>query len=294
MMIDFHTHVFPETIAARAIDKLSAASGTPPYADGTEAGLLRSMRKAGIGRAVLLPVATRAESCAHINDALLAAPQTDALIRFGAMHPDCGSWRAELERLKARGIRGIKLHPVYQDVEFDDLRFLRILDRAGELGLLVVTHAGDDIGFPGVTRCEPERIASALRQVGPVRLIAAHMGGWQNWERAGELAQFPNVSVDTSFSLGTLETTRGGRFQGRAQALLDEERFVSLVRCFGASRVLFGTDSPWSDQADSLARIRALPLQDDELQAILGLNAARLLGKEEPDVSENGCQHPAV
>ena len=68
---------------------------------------------------------------------------------------------------------------------------------------------------------------------------------------------------------------------GGAVELLGEEQFVRMVRAFGADRVLFGTDSPWDGQAEALARLRALPLEGEELDAILGGNALRLLwGKE--------------
>jgi len=43
-------------------------------------------------------------------------------------------------------------------------------------------------------------------------------------------------------------------------------------------KILFGTDSPWQDQAADLAEIRSLGLTPDEQAAVLGGNAARLLG----------------
>ena len=55
-------------------------------------------------------------------------------------------------------------------------------------------------------------------------------------------------------------------------------QFVRFVRLFGADRILFGSDSPWQDQKAGLARIRAFPLTEQELEGILGGNAARLLG----------------
>ena len=143
-----------------------------------------------------------------------------------------------------------------------------------------VTHAGDDIGFPGAVRCTPEMIANALRQVGPVRLVAAHMGGWKNWERVELLAEFPTVYLDTAFSLGNIATRSDGRFSGKPLALLSESDFLRLVQSFGADRILFGTDSPWSDQAETLAHISSLPLPAAEKAAILGGTAAKLLGIE--------------
>ena len=277
MIVDFHTHTFPPKVAPKALEKLRIASGTDPFTDGTDAMLLESMQAAGIDRSVVLPVATDPLQCDKINRKN-AEKQGMRLIFFGAMHPECADWKEELTRLAAMGFRGIKLHPVYQGVDFNDPKYLRILDRAGELGLTVVIHAGDDIGYPGVVRSSPEMIADALRQLGPVRLVAAHMGGWCNWERVVPLLAETGVYLDTAFSLGELQGSESGRFAGSKLSLLTPEAFVHLVRAFGADRILFGTDSPWDDQAAALQRLHALPLTDSEQKAILGGNAERLLG----------------
>ena len=280
MIIDMHTHTFPAKIAQSTLEKLSAASHTHPFTDGTQEGLLRSMAGAGVDRSVVLPVATAPRQVEHINDSSAKINErSGALLSFGCMHPDFQGWREELARVKALGLKGIKLHPVYQGADFDDPRFLRILDRAGELGLLVTTHAGDDIGFPGAVHCSPEMVRRAVEQVGPVKLILAHMGGWRNWGRV--LEQLPGLPVylDTSFSTGRM-TPIDGHYSPQELELLDEAQFMELVRAFGPDRVLFGSDSPWSSQKESVDWLRALPLAEEEKAAILGGNAARLLGLE--------------
>ena len=60
--------------------------------------------------------------------------------------------------------------------------------------------------------------------------------------------------------------------------MLSSDDAVRIIRCFGTDRVLFGTDSPWSSQADTLQAVRALPLTEEEKAAILYGNAAGLLG----------------
>lgn len=277
MVIDFHTHTFPDRIAAGAISKLQSASHTVAFSDGTDAGLLASMQRSGVDCSVVLPVATNPLKVASMNSAILAIPPNERLIRFGAMHPDAPDWRAELGRLAAEGVRGIKLHPIYQGVDIDDPRSLRILERAGELGLIVVMHAGDDIGFPGVVRCSPGMTERALKQIGPVTLVMAHMGGWRNWEDVAELAQHPNAYLDTAFSLGAFTPLDDGYYAPDEVSLLKAEDFCALVHAFGAERVLFATDSPWADQRDSLRQFDALPLTDEEKSAILSKNAQRLL-----------------
>lgn len=280
MVIDSHTHTFPPKIAASTLQKLSAASHTAPFTDGTPEGLRASMNEAGIDLSVVLPVATAPRQVEHINDSSAAISERareTGLLSFGCMHPDYEGWHDELSRIKSLGLRGIKLHPVYQGVDFDDPRTLRILDRAGELGLIVTVHAGLDVGFPGVVRCSPEMVQRAVRQVGPVKLVLAHMGGWRCWDIVLELLPELPVYIDTSFSTGRM-TPADSYYSPEELELLDQEGFMELVRAFGPRRVLFGSDSPWSSQKDSLDWIRALPLSEEELRMILGGNAAGLLG----------------
>lgn len=278
MIIDFHTHTFPDKIAAFAIDKLKRASKTVPFSDGTANGLKASMAAAGIDYSVVLPVATNPLKTVSMNDLSIRMTEQEGLIYFGCIHPDTENAEAELLRIAQAGIKGIKIHPVYQGVDIDDVRFLRILNKAGELGLIVLMHAGDDIGFPGVVRCSPEMTARALRQVGPLKLVLAHMGGWRNWERVADCFSQTSVMLDASFSLGSLTPLEPGDYSQEEARMLDTEAFMSLVKAFGAQRILFGSDSPWADQAQYLAKVSALPLDGAEKEAILGGNAVRLLG----------------
>ena len=280
MIIDIHTHTFPDKIAAATLDKLKHLSHTIPFTDGTAAGLAASMARAGVDRSVVMPVATSPRQVPHVNDASARMNELGAqtgVLSFGCMHPDFDGWKEELARVRDLGLKGIKLHPQYQDTDFDDPRYLRILDRCGELGLVVLTHAGLDIGMPGKDNCAPEMVARALAQVGPVKLVLAHMGGWRQWDRVEALLPGTGVYLDTSFSLGEITPLDDGHYRPGDLPLLDEAAFLRMVRRFGPDRILFGTDSPWDDQETALARLRALPLEKSELDAILGGNARKLL-----------------
>ena len=277
MIVDFHTHTFPEKIAAAAISMLEQKAHTRAHTDGTQSALLRSMQSAGIDHAVLLPVATTPAKCASMNNTALTQPANPALTCFVAIHPDAPDWHEELGRVKALGFKGVKIHPVYQDVAIDDPRFVRILARCGELGLIVVMHSGADIGFPGVEKCSPVMLRRALQAAGPVTLVAAHMGGWCNWEEVPEYLLDTGIYLDTAFSLGSISPI-DDHYAPEERLLLSEERFCHLVRLFGSQRILFGTDSPWDDMGQALQQIRQLPLTADEQANILGRNAQRLLG----------------
>ena len=280
MIIDIHTHTFPDKIAAATLDKLKHLSHTIPFTDGTAAGLAASMARAGVDRSVVMPVATSPRQVPHVNDASARMNELGAqtgVLSFGCMHPDFDGWKEELARVRDLGLKGIKLHPQYQDTDFDDPRYLRILDRCGELGLVVLTHAGLDIGMPGKDNCAPEMVARVLEQVGPVKLVLAHMGGWRQWDRVEALLPGRGVYLDTSFSLGEITPLDDGHYRPGDLPLLDEAAFLRMVRRFGPDRILFGTDSPWDDQGAALVRLRALPLEKSELDAILGGNARKLL-----------------
>lgn len=279
MIVDFHTHIFPDRMAPSVIDNLSRASGTLPYTDGTARGLLDSMEKSGITYSVTLPVATNPEKVVSLNRAAVPENGNKRLIRFGAMHPDCPDWKAELRRLATQGCKGIKIHPVYQGVCLDDVRYLRILEEAGALGLTVVTHTGDDIGFPGVIKCSPAMARHALCEVGPVKLVLAHMGGWHCWEEAAQQLADTSAMLDTSFSAGTVRLRNGA--DTAVPGLMDASQMRDMIRLFGADRILFGTDSPWTDQREAVEYLNALGLTGEENENILWKNAARLLSLSE-------------
>ena len=281
MIIDVHTHTFPDKIAAAAVEKLQSSSHTKAFANGTVSDLRLSMARAGIDVSISLPVATNARQVPHINDAAIRAHEArmeTGVDSFGGMHPDYDGWAEEMERLCAAGIRGIKLHPPYQQVDFDDERYLRVLRKAAALRMPVLIHAGKDVGLPGAEQATPEKVRRALDRVPDATLILAHMGGWRCWETVEKLLPGYPVYLDTSFALGSMLPSGDGFYKTAGElAMLTPEGFMDLVRAFGPERILFGSDCPWSDQAEYLARVAALPLTEDERAAILGGNAEKLL-----------------
>lgn len=284
MVIDFHAHTFPDKIAPAAVRKLGEMSHTRSFADGTVAGLSASMEANGIDWSLVLPVATHERQVVHVNDASARINEEwwdKGILSFGAMHPDFADWKNELSRVAQLGMKGVKIHPIYQNVDLDDIRYLRMLDRCGELGLMVLTHAGRDIGYPDRDNCTPRMTLNALRQVGPVQLILAHMGGWRHWDEVEELLVDTSVCLDTSYCLGRMVTTADGYYTEDVMNLMRHEQFIRMVRSFGKERILYGSDSPWFSQNKGRDRILEVPLTPEEHAAILGGNAQRLLNLPE-------------
>ena len=280
MIVDFHTHIFPNKISAAAIDKLSRTSKTIPFSDGTLDGLLESMKNFSVDVSIILPVATHAASVEKINNSSAKLNEKffeRGIISFAAMHPDLENYRAELSRIKSLGFKGLKVHPVYQDVELDDKKFLRIFDRAAELDLIVVTHAGLDIGFPGVVKCSPQMSRRVVEEVGEFKFVLAHMGGWKNWSEVLIQLADKKIFLDTSFSTGKIYPRPDSNWNAEDLNLLNEKNFVEFVKVFGAEKILFGTDSPWTQAGNSIDFIKNLPITDDDKNKILGANAEKLL-----------------
>lgn len=266
MVIDFHTHIFPDKIAARTIVALAQQGNLTAYTNGSLGELRESMDKAGVDLSVVLPVVTRPEQFRTVNR--FAAGLNDrvgetGILSFGGMHPGSSSYKEELREIQNLGIKGIKLHPDYQRTFFDDIQMIRVMDYAASLGLIMVIHAGCDYGR--VTHCTPRRVRNVLEQIQPPGLVLAHMGGNEYADEAEELLCDQDVYMDTAFVLGRME----------------EEQLLRMIRKVGAERVLFATDSPWKDQKADVAYLRGLDLTAEERGMILSGNARRLLGISE-------------
>ncbi len=281
MIIDIHTHTFPPKIAESALRHMQGNCHTALFSDGTEEGLISREKKAGADLAVVQPVATNPEKVSHINDAVIrtnSVYQHRDLMSFGAMHPACGTWEEELERIREAGIAGIKLHPPYAGMDIDDPRSIAVLRKCRDLGMIVLIHSGIDVGLPGAMQALPAKIRRALDAVGPMRLIAGHMAGWGCWLEALELLPDTGIYLDTAFSLGRMTPAPDGYpWKEEELNLLDGAAFCDLVRAYGCEKVLFGTDSPWADPEAEIEKIRNLPLSEAEKEMILGGNAERLL-----------------
>lgn len=270
MTVDFHTHIFPEKIAHRTIAQLAEQSGYHPYADGTIDGLLGQMEQGGVDLSVALPVVTKPEQFTSITRFALAVNErfqegAHRILSFGGVHPDSAHVKEELHELKRLGFRGIKLHPDYQKVNFNDIRYKRIVDMASELDLIISVHAGVDVGLPEFPHCPPEYSLEVIQELAPPKLVLAHLGGWQQWNQVEELLVGQNVFLDTAVAFGICE----------------EEQLTRIIHNHGANRILFATDSPWSGQKESVAALHALALTEEEIACIESKNALALLGLDD-------------
>ncbi len=264
MIIDFHTHIFPDKIAKKTIEFLEAEGNVKAYTDGTLEGLIRSMKENRIDISVVLPVMTKPEQFETVNRYAAEITGRAGIISFGGIHPDADGYREKLDRIKELGLPGIKLHPDYQKTFIDDPKMVRIIDYAAEIGLIVLIHAGIDIGLPDPVHCPPSRSAQMLAGIDrpKAKIVLAHTGGYNQWDEVEEYLVGRNVLFDMSFSLGRIT----------------DDQFVRIVKNHGADRILFGSDSPWDGQGKTCEQLLKLDLTEEETGRILFRNALDLLG----------------
>ena len=274
MMIDVHTHTFPERIAQRALQKLTEKVDhtITPVSDGTNAGLLQAMRRSNVDRAVLCPIATKpeqapdilAEACA-IRDGERGEDAARHFIPLASVHPSDPKWAARLRAVADADIRGVKLHPYYQEFVLDSPELLTFFKQCCDLNLVVQCHCGYDAGFPFDPVCGPDRVAHVIREIPGLRFIAAHLGGWLDWESSVKHLLGENVYLDTS-------VLRHGMDNPHAQRLLREH---------GPDKLLFATDAPWMSFEDGINFVRSAGFSPEHEAAVFGENAQQLFAVDD-------------
>lgn len=260
-IFDVHTHVFPDKIAASALSHLRKTScGIPVFTDGTAIGFSAKARAAGYTAWLNCPVVTRPDQARSVNDRV-ASLNTLPALSMGGMHPDLPDATDEITRIHELGLLGVKFHPEYQAFGLLEARLERIWQRCEELGLPVIIHAGQDIGFePPFHSCPKDFRELSHRHPG-LSIIAAHMGGWRSWDEVERDLVGSNVYLDTAFTKPFMR---------------DPHQFLRIISNHGTDKILFGTDSPWQDLGEAVADVMSLPLTEADQQRIFWDNAARL------------------
>ena len=256
-IIDFHVHIFPEKIAAKAVAATGGYYGITMDHNGTIPDLLASGARINCSRYLVHSTATRPDQVVSVNDFIChAAAEHPEFIPFGTLHPKMENLEAEVDRIIANGVYGVKMHPDFQDFKVDDedvLYMYAVL--AGRLPVLL--HMGDI----NTDKTTPERLYNVINRFPNLTVIGAHFSGYSVWDRAENVLKGTGIYVDTSSSL----------------PFLTPERATELVHAFGADHCLFGTDYPMWDHEEELARFMALALTETEREMILHENAERLL-----------------
>ncbi len=263
MVIDFHTHAFPDAIAARAIALLVQNCGGEyrPCSDGTLSGLLHNMDAFGVDMSVVQPVITKQSQTKSLNE-WAASICSARMISFGGIYPHTDDYKRDIDFVCSLGLKGIKLHPEYQQFTVDAPAMLRLYDYALSKGLMLLFHAGVDPAYPPPVHSSPKQFAAISKAMQGGVMIAAHLGGMRQWDDVERYLAGTDMYIDTSMGF----------------SYYPHDQFLRIVKAHGAQRVLFGSDAPWSKADREIATLQSLPLTEEEKACILYKNAERLLG----------------
>lgn len=259
-VIDFHTHAFPDKLAHSTIALLEEKGEIKACLDGTLDSLLDSMEKNHIEKSVLCNIATRPEQFGAIL-AWSRQIASDKILPLPSFHPDSENAEEEIDEIYRAGFKGIKMHPYYQNFYLDEERLRPLFARIAEKGLILVMHTGYDIGFPLERRADPAKVLDLTRRFPDLKFIATHLGSWQQWDEVKEYLAGRDIYMEISFSL----------------ELLEPEQAREIIEAHPEERILFGTDSPWTDQKNALRLLKNLGLAKRKEEAILYGNASKLL-----------------
>jgi len=259
-IIDAHTHIFPEKVADRAMEQLSGMYGVDPVRRPILDELVVEMDEAGVDRSVYAPVSTRPDQVLSINRFALDLVDHPRVIPFGTLHPAYEDIPGEIERLIEGGIRAVKLQPFFQGFNFEDPATRAMFEAVGDR-LVILMHGGQEI----VTVEDPvphgEALVRLLDDFPKLRLIVAHMGGYNMWESVSDHLVGAPVYFDLSYTFD----------------FAPDDLIADICSRHGWDRVVFGSDFPWQSQEDALAGLRRLDLDEETFAAVAAGNLLRLL-----------------
>jgi len=265
MIIDFHTHCFPDTLAPRAMAQLSSKIEQKPFADGTANGLIRLMDECGIDRCVVQNIATNPKQQNNVNlfaKSLLAEEFKGRLIPFGSVHPFGENLKETLLDLKRSGVKGIKLHPDYTKNFIDSDEFRPVFSACCEYGVIVLIHAGWDPESPDVTHAPPQRIRRVLDEYKGLKFVAAHFGGVGYWNDVQRYLVGTDIYIDTSLACDYGMNALTAKW---------------IIENHSPGKILFASDAPWSLPSKIKDYMLSLNLSEAQQNDIFYENAKKLL-----------------
>ncbi len=269
MIVDFHTHIYPDKIASKGVQYVGDFYGFHLTTLGTDAHLRQCCKQAGVDKRVLLAVSIRPDQVDSINAWLRDRLDADTF-GFAALHPFMEDPLSRLEQFPAMGFAGVKFHPDMQQFNIDDRHMDPVYAWLQAHRFPVCFHMGD----PRYDYSRPIRLARVLDRFPELRVVAAHLGGYERWDEAASCLSDSGVYYDTSSAI----------------AFMTPERAAEIILRHGADKVLFGTDYPVTTQREELALFMRVPLCEAHRQAILSGNACRFLGIAPPPEASSATE----
>jgi predicted TIM-barrel fold metal-dependent hydrolase len=177
---------------------------------------------------------------------------------------------AQVQRVHDLGLKGLNLQPSFFGIAIDDRLLYPVYAKAHELGLHVGLHTGINytVTFP-IRNDQPLQLDQVACDFPGLTLIACHAGWPWVAEMVAVLRKHPTVYAE---------------FGGLAPRYVCEhntgwEVMFRFMNSLLSGQVLHGTDWPVFPMDRALSEWRNGGLRPDVLDALIGGNAQRLLGR---------------
>lgn len=257
---DVHAHIFPPKIAEKAVKSIGDFYEIPmTSSNGTSEALLKSGKETGVSKYLVFSTATKKEQVESINRFIISeCGKHSEFMGLGTMFVEYENFEDEIGFLKKNNIKGIKLHPDFQKFAFDDERLYPIYECLSKNNMFVLTHSGDR----RYKFSNPDKIMKVAKDFPNMNIIAAHFGGWSEWDIVAEMPKLENVFYDTSSTL----------------AMTDKKTVMTILDKFDKSHFFFGTDFPMWGHKEELERFMSLNLDEKLCEDILYNNFEKFYG----------------
>src|SRR4030043_960035 len=281
MIIDCHTHIFPEEVRKDREAFCKKDEGFAFIYDRSRAkmagveDLIASMDESGIDRSVICGFPwSRPDLCSFQNQYLMesASRYPNRLIVFVSLLFSNPDWsEKELGRAVKDGARGVGEIAFYRDeMTAQDIRSMKpVLTQMERQGIPLLFHTNETIGhsYPGKGRTPLERFYEMILSFPGLPIILAHWGGgFPFYELMPEVSKaMANVYYDTAAS----------------PFLYSKKIYAVLSQITGAEKIFFGTDFPLISPRRYYQELEGSGLSKQDREKILGLNFSRLIGKKE-------------
>ena len=233
-VIDAHTH-------------LGGLSKWYHLPDSSTDDMIAEMDRHGIDRIITFPFSSITSDFAHGNDMVAAAviAHPDRLVGFACVNPHYHTeMKAELDRCKQIGLRGIKMIGAYQLYPAEGPNFFPAFEYAHENSWMMLNH---NWGSP-----------EYLDKLAGIFTNACFIIGHYSTAYAEVIAKYDNIFQCTCAALNF----------GQIEVLLD---------VVPADRIVYGSDFTDLPIMFSMAPILYARISDDDKRKILGLTAKAMI-----------------
>ena len=278
MIVDFHTHIFPESIRAHREQyflpepefALLYNSEKSKLIGATE--LVVEMDACGIDKAVVFGFPWKSDDTfVRNNDYIIDAVHRfpDRLVGFGCFDPCHPTALKEAQRCLDNGLSGIGELAFYTcGIDSNSLKKLApIMELCRSQNLPVLIHTNEPVGhqYPGKSPNTLRQIYELIRQFPENIIVLGHWGG--------------GIFFYSLLKKEVFDSLKNVYFDTAASPFLYDARIYSIAtQLVGAEKLLFGSDYPLITPARYLEELEYSGLAESDIQNICGHNAARLIG----------------